>query len=196
MTKLKESYEPIKRALDDLPTDLSGFKGLAFQRLFEAAVEDARVATQRPMPPTAGTVVPGAQAHGSGRFQTFLTTEGISLDSLASVLDIEGGQVLARTPGNNKAESQRRIAALLALANAYKTGDFYVSRETLVDACKAHAAYDSANFASNMSSHQFNGSIVFLRDPNGGYRISRPGEAYLADVVRLLLSGKDGGSNP
>lgn len=193
MDRLKDSFEPIERLLRTLPEGLKKHEQIVFERLFEAALQDARGAL--PRAPPAGVPALPRVAPGVENFRRFVSDYGFTMDALANVVDVESGQVLARNLATTKSESERRIAALLALTSAYKTGEFAVTRDQLIDACKLNGAWDSANFASNMAA-DFNGSVIFIRDPNGGYKVSRPGEAYIAEVVRSLLPKTNGGASP
>jgi len=167
------------------------YQPIVFGRLLEVVIQDARVTRQpaKTEPPASGgapspTVTPDA---GNGRFAQFLRDYGISLETLANVIDLDSGVVLTRNLGTTKAEKTRRIAALLALVNARKSGAFIVGREELVRVCEENAAYDIANFARHMKGVEFNGAVVFT--PEGdGYKVSRPGEAFIADVIKGAMS--------
>jgi hypothetical protein len=190
MERLKTSLDPIDRILAELPGGLQPFKQAAFTRLFDEAVKDARLGSSA----EAGSSTERTAARGptNALFQKFLTDYKIDSSALSNIVDIESGQVLARTLHSTRSESQRRLAALLSVAAAHRTGDFAISRDQLVDACKAHGVYDSANFASNMTT-DYNGSVIFIKDlTSGGYKVSRPGEAYLAMVIRDLLPKSEG----
>ncbi len=174
------------------------YRVAVFERLLDAVLQDARgigvvrlsstspAAPPSPVAPPFGSSTSGPVTNGAGRFEQFLRDYSISRDALVNVLDLESGQVLTRNLGGNKATKQRKLAALHSLINAAKTGSFYVSRDELVKACSDNAAYDTSNFSANMKQFEFNGAVVFTPDENG-YKISRPGEAFVADVVKSSL---------
>lgn len=165
------------------------FRPIIFGRLLDVVIQDARNESgpQRKIGvPSAAPSSPARAANPS--FERWLTEFGVSLDSLANVVDLESGVVLARNLGSSKADKERHLAALLALVNAYKTGAFYVGREELARACEEHAAYDTANFARHMKGVEFSGATVFTPDGDG-YKVSRPGEAFVAEVVKSSLGG-------
>jgi hypothetical protein len=168
------------------------YQPILYGRLLEVVIEDARGAHSASPAMGAGAgrgTAPSTHAAdaGTGRFGQFLGDYSISLEALGNVVDLESGIVLTRNLGSTKAEKQRRLAALLALVNAHKLGNFFVGREELVRACDEHAAFDTANFARYMKGVVFNGAVVFTPEADG-YKVSRPGEAYIAEVVKGSLS--------
>jgi len=187
MTEIAQPTRKLLTLLDsmELPADL---RPIAFGQMFKVVLSEARGRTL----PLRAASEPGPAllpptARSGAKFARFLADYNLTLESLGNIVDFESAHVLARNLGSTKAESQRRLAAVLALVNAHNTGEFTVSREQLVGACKDHGVLDPTNFASNMSGVEFNGFGVFTRDPNGGYKVSRPGEAYVAEVVKNLL---------
>lgn len=189
LSRVRDAFEPIGEVVKALPNDLKPYSKETYLELLRATIQDARAGAVRALGPVGAAA---SAMSGEPIFQKFIGDYQFSIDALSHVVDLESSTVLARTPASTKSESQRRIAALLALSNAHKTGEFSVSREKLVDACKGHGVYDSANFAANMD-YTFKGSTVFTRDPDGTYKISRPGEGYVAEVVRSLLGASEGG---
>lgn len=169
----------------------AAYQPIVFGRLLEVVIQDARggwVSPKAAEAPPANRAASAGVETGSGPFARWLGDYAITLESLGNVVDLESGVVLTRNLGSSKADKERRLAALLALVNAHKNGAFYVSREELVRACEEHAAYDTANFARHMKGVEFNGATVFT--PEGdGYKVSRPGEAFVADVVKSSLGG-------
>lgn len=188
LDRLKERVPDINGALERVPAEC---RPVVYGQVFAAVMNE--VIGKGPHGPGLVTTPGRAQPSppGGGRWLRFLGEHGISADRLTSIVDLESGHVLARNLGGSRAETQRKLAALIALRNAFRTGEFTISREELVEVCKDHAVYDSSNFASNMAGVEFAGSVVFIRTELG-YRVSVPGEAYVADVVRNLLGSAGG----
>lgn len=144
---------------------------------------------------TLGPTIPSNSGPAGARFAKFVADYGLTAAALGNVVDFEGGHVLVRTLHPTTSESERRIGALLALINAQRTGEFEVDRSSLVKACEEHGVYDRPNFSGNFKDFEFNGSTVFLKTDNG-YKVSRPGEAYVADVVKALGSATGAEASP
>jgi hypothetical protein len=182
----------VKSALPDLKQVLEGvdppYKSAAFDRLFEVVLQEARGTPSG----KAHTLVAGfnpevvAAMNGPARFEQFLKHYSITGAALSKVVDFESGQILSRNLGQSKTEKTRAIAALLALLNARKTGGFTVSRDELVKVCEEHDTFDRPNFARHMAGAEHDGSKVFILDESGVYRVSVPGEAFVAEVVRAV----------
>jgi hypothetical protein len=130
--------------------------------------------------------------YGAGfpRYQNFITQHRIDEGDLALLLDFESGAVLVRDLGKQKADKQRKLAALVALRHCAITGDFDIPKEELIENCRTFDAYDSANFVRNMRTATFDGSRIFLEN-DGDWKLSAPGESFLADIVDDL-TGKVG----
>lgn len=188
MGRLKAILSEVRDTIGDLPHEL---QSAALQALLPEVIRDIR-GPQSGGGRTAGHHIDSSHSVISGplRFTKFLADYSISTESLNNVLDIESGHILVRNPASTKADSSRRLAALLSLVNAKKTGEFTVDRDTLVSVCEDHGVYDRANFSTHMKEFQFNGSVVFIKVDNG-YRVSVPGEAFVAFVVKTLGGGAE-----
>lgn len=185
--RLKANLGPVQETLEALPEAL---RSAALQIVLPEVIRDIRGPTaftqapERTVKAFATSVV-----SGPARFTKFLEDYGITAEILANVVDLDSGHILVRTLADTRAESTRRIAALLSLINASKTGEFAIDRDALVKACEDHSVYDRSNFTGHMS-FEYNGAVVFIREENR-YRVSRPGEAYVAYVVKGSRSTSD-----
>jgi len=142
----------------------------------------------------AGTGTPPATAGGAKpRLADFMKTYQLTLDDFARVVDLETGHVVTRNLGGSKSEGTRRLAVFLAVAQAAKTGEFRVSRSEHVKQCEENAVYDSANYSATMKETVHNGVSVFVLDGKD-WKVTRPGEGYIAAIVKAALQGNGGGA--
>jgi len=138
-----------------------------------------------PPSPTASTTKP--------RLADFMKAYQLSLDDFARVVDLETGHVVTRSLGGTKSEGTRRLGALLALAQAAKTGEFRVPRSDHVKQCEDNGVYDSANYSATMKDTVHDGVAVFVLDGKD-WKVTRPGEGYIALVVKSALQANLAGS--
>jgi hypothetical protein len=125
------------------------------------------------------------------RFTEFLEQQKLMLDDLANLYDAASGEVISRDIGAVKSEGQRKLAAVLSIMSAQKTGEFRVSRDAHNRACKLFGVEDSANYAYTMRNTQHEGVAVFVLDANRkDWIVTRPGQAYVATVAKSLLPRK------
>ena len=80
-----------------------------------------------------------------------------------------------------KAKKQVKLALLSGIADKHSGGRGLIARTTLVDYCKNHAAYDSANFSATMKRQK----DLFI-DADGGWMLTIPGEERALEVIEEL----------
>jgi hypothetical protein len=144
-------------------------------------------AASRQHPQGALTTESILRTDGNTAVERFCKSNSIDVDSLANVLDPDTGEILVTDLGRTTAEVERKIAALLAFSNLVKSGRLTVSRESLSATCKRFNAYDVSNFAGIIRDTSHSGATVFIRD-GSDWTVSKPGERYVADVIRELIT--------
>lgn len=127
----------------------------------------------------------GTVASTSAKYRHFLEQHGIEPAGLTQLLDFESGEILTRELGRNRAEVQRGIASLIALWHCAQDDEFTIPRDELDRHCTTFDALDE-HLARNLRRTIVDGSRVFI-EHEGNWRLSAPGEAYLARVIASLL---------
>ncbi len=122
----------------------------------------------------------------------FLERSGLDPNRIADLIDFDTGAILVSDLGKNKAERQRKIAALIALRSMLAGGEFKVPKDKLIEQCKHFDAYDPKNFASNMKTTVHNDARVFVQDQDG-WKVSGPGESFIVATVKGLRGIKNEG---
>jgi|GEM_PF-2870835 len=191
LKEVDDAIIPLMAVVNRVP---AGLQLPLFERLLDHVLRDARREVEQVVPlaprgamialPSSAVGTPPSPSESSAlRFEHFVRDYGVTPEMLANIVDFETGHVLTRSLGNAKADKQRRLAALLAVINAKRSGTFYVGKDDLVRVCNEHAALDTSNFTATMRRTVYKGAAVFSADENG-YRVSRPGEEFVADVIR------------
>jgi hypothetical protein len=129
---------------------------------------------------------PQSTRDGSRFTRQFLAPHGLPMYALDEIIDPKTGEILVHDLGRTKAEVQRRLGALLSLAHFVKEGVFIFPQVELVEKCRHYGVYDKDNFATTLKDASFNGGVVFVRDGES-WRVTKPGERYVANVVKLCL---------
>ena len=116
----------------------------------------------------------------------FLGPAGLTREALDSVLDLDTGEVLVTDLGRTGADIQRRLGGLLALYHFIKEGQFVLRQDELVNKCRRYGGVDTSNFTAYMRSAKFQGAAVFVQEGRDAWRVTKPGERFIADIVRTL----------
>ena len=119
----------------------------------------------------------------------FLEKYDLKLSQLNNLFYKENGHILPLYDDlktTRVAESQMRVALLLALRHALDTGDFECTVQAVRDDCEARKCYDVNNWGNNFKNNgtlfdfgTFNKSITTLR-------LSERGKKELADLISEL----------
>lgn len=166
------------------------YRSLCFEAVLKAwLAESKRSIAQRVGPseaPAQVTRQPGTLSLSRNpRFEHFVQNNKLTLEQVRSVVDLESGHVIARNLGSSGAERQRRIAALIGLWNASRSGAFEIPYGELISQCKEFNAFDTANMSTALRKTEEAGARVFIKDgPN--WKVTVPGEAYVARIVQEL----------
>ena len=120
---------------------------------------------------------------------SFLARNGVDKAMLERVIDLASGSILVRELGKSNADVVRKLAILMAIAEALRTGEPIVRKEALVEEAKHWSAYDSSNFARYLKNASYDGKRVFSITNSGDLRLTKPGEDYAAALVKELAAG-------
>lgn len=125
---------------------------------------------------------------GSDRVvREFLSPNGLNEADLETVIDMRSGEVLVHDLGKGSADVQRKLGGLVALFHFVKDGEFIFEQAELIEKCRRFGALDSKNFSANMRSASFNGVLTFAKEGASSWRVTKPGERYVAAVVRACV---------
>lgn len=120
----------------------------------------------------------------------FLEKHGLSIDHLNQLFYKEGNDLkplYEDLKTTKTAESQTRIALLLALQSAITTGEFVFNGETVRDECRIRKCYDPGNFTQNFKNNAalFDGFDKYVKSsPN--IRLSDGGREELSKLINEL----------
>lgn len=119
----------------------------------------------------------------------FLEKYDLKLSQLNNLFYKDNGQILPLYDDlktTRVAESQMRVALLIALRHALDTGDFECAVQAVREDCEARKCYDVSNWGNNFKNNgtlfdfaTFNKSITTLR-------LSEHGKKELADLISEL----------
>ncbi len=164
------------------------FQAIAFQLLLERVLKEfasPRLSEEHHPGNGDGTA---RVAHGTG---ASLSRLGMAKGDLGRLVDLETGEILVTRLGKTKSERQRKIAMLVAAFHYATEGKFRVPRTELMERCKHFDAYDSSNFTKPMKGTEAGGIRLFVEDKDD-WKISGPGESFVASTIKGLLTADNG----
>ena len=120
----------------------------------------------------------------------FLEKQGLMIDHLNQLFYKEADEVkplYEDLKTTKTAESQIRIALLLALHNGITTGEFTFNGETVREECRVRKCYDGANFSKNFKNKAalFEGFEKYDKG-SPGIKLSDSGRKELAELIKIL----------
>jgi hypothetical protein len=133
-------------------------------------------------------VAESSQAIGR-HLAAFFESHGLRPDTFEDLIDPQTGKVLVRDLGRTKRSIQQRLAVLLCLGHFANEGEFAVTQAELVEMCRHYGAFDAANFAKTMRTTMQDSISVFVKSGDS-WRLTRPGERFLADVIKSVVQPK------
>lgn len=184
---VEASIDRIAAIVERLPAEA---RGKCFELLMSRLLETTRP-SQEEMPTVAPTDATEKAERGPSTWQRFLSDHELTKQDVENFVELETGQPLLAVYPRTKAEAQRVVAALLALAHFYRDGEPIVPKDELVKQCKQLGIYDSANLMKNIRNTTTDKGVqVFTFDKGKKrWRATGPGYEYLAQVIKSR--GKD-----
>lgn len=136
----------------------------------------------------AGEDLPPTDLHVKAR--KFLEKFGLTIDHINQLFYKEGTEfkpLYEDLRTTKTAESQIRIALLLALHSGIRTGEFTFNGELVREECRIRKCYDPGNFSANFKNNTafFEGFDKYDKD-NPVIKLSDAGRKELADLVKSL----------
>jgi len=135
---------------------------------------------------TPSVIIPGPS---SQRFEIFLSENGLTVEEIGRVIDINSGAILTRNLGSSISDIQRKTAILIAVYHLFKDGELIIPKKELKEWCEKLGAYNVDNFARYMKTAEHDNIVIFV-DDKVGWKISAPGEKYLTKVIKELSKPK------
>jgi hypothetical protein len=111
---------------------------------------------------------------------------GLSIDDVRLLAEEETGELIPTNLGNGRAETEQRIAAIIAVQHLSTENRLWVPRSELKTACESFNVFSINHFAEYMSRAKVGANRVFVQVP-GGWTVTKPGEAYVTASVRELV---------
>jgi hypothetical protein len=133
--------------------------------------------------PVAGAAITTEQVVGKPRHD-FFTRQNIAEKEWQQVFHFDGTSysiIVSDLKERPVSKKQVRLALLLGIKGLLETGAPTIEKGQLIELCKQHAAYDSANF----SAHMKNQKNLFLPKGNN-WVLTKPGESQAAEVIKEL----------
>jgi len=131
---------------------------------------------------TSGNIIPKSNLE----FQNFIRHYGLDLNKINQVVDLDTGKIYTKKFGSSVASRQRQIAALIALTNCARNGQFVIQKEELRNQCEDLSSYDSKNFATNMKSTLTEKKAIVFDDKGDYWKVTPPGEEMISAIVKEL----------
>lgn len=192
-TLSKEDLVDRVRLAVEVSKEAGELRSIAFERILEALLrpggnvlvelpKEADVGGLETKPPAA----PPSSAAAPSAHASFFERHKVPLARLEELIELKTGQIIAVDLGDTITERHRKIAALIAARNAALSGQLTVPADQLKSQCEAFSIYDTDNTSTYVRKTEFGGARVFLREGKG-YKVSRPGEGYVASVLSQLL---------
>ena len=120
----------------------------------------------------------------------FLERYGLTLEDLNQVFYKDGDNILPLYEDlktTKTSECQLRIALMLALRTAIKTGEFTFNGEAVRSECQTRKCYDAANFASTFRRYaEFFDGLEKYESSAPTVRLSEGGRKMLSELVKTL----------
>ena len=114
----------------------------------------------------------------------FFTTHGVSMDLWARVFNFDGTSydiIVSDLKEKTKAKKQIKLGLLLGIKSLLETGTPTLSKDSLFELCKSHAAYDQANFAVYMKKHK-----NWFLQKGDAWTLTVPGMEEAVTVIKEL----------
>jgi len=184
---VEKSIDRITAIVERLPAEA---RGKCFELLMSRLLETTGP-SQEEMPTVAPMDLTEKAERRPSTWRRFLSDHKLTEQDVANFVELETGQPLLADYPPTKAEAQRVVAALLALAHFYREGEPIVPKDELVKYCKQLGIYDSANLVKNIRNATTNKGIhVFTFDKSKKrWRATGPGYEYLAQVIKSRGQG-------
>lgn len=140
---------------------------------------NASLAIEGVAPASAGAIVPSR----TPQFE-FFTRHNIGEEEWQRVFHFDGSSyslIVSSLKEKSVSKKQVKLALLLGAKALLETGEGNLEKAQLVELCKQHAVYDSANFATHMRRNK----NLFLPRGNN-WILTKPGEGQAAEVIKEL----------
>jgi hypothetical protein len=119
----------------------------------------------------------------------FMEKYSVSVAELNNLFYKEGQEIMPLYEDlktTRTAESQIRIALLLSLRNALRSGEFQVTVEAVRTECRDRKCYDAGNFAANFNNNRSLFDFDKYKKDATEVRLSEDGRKELAQLIKEL----------
>ncbi len=135
--------------------------------------------------PVGTTVAPREKPAQTVPTANFFEQNGISSEEYSRVFEYDGSScsiIVANLKDTAKSNKQAKLALLLGVKGLLETGDAHLSRDSLVELCEEHDAYDKTNFSKHMKGSR----KQWLLQRGDGWNLTVPGKKEAAQVIKQL----------
>jgi hypothetical protein len=174
LEKIKETLNDVVSIADSCPEK---YQVKCFEILLKASLAAEGVALA-----DTGTVVPGRAKHKPS--PEFFSRHNIVEEEWQKVFHFDGSSysiIVGDLKERSVSKKQVKLALLIGVKALLETGEGELDKAQLVELCKQHAAYDSANFATRMRKNK-----NFFLPKGKNWILTKPGESKAADVIKEL----------
>lgn len=182
---LKQVRADLKEILGIVAECDEPYKQKCFEILFSRAVNAVKVVPAASSEAGKG----GTEKHDKpklGRFQSFLSQYGITVEDLSRLVDLDTGDVLVTGLGDEKADVQRKLAMLVSIYHFAKEGELLVPKVELQKKCVEFGVYVPKHFVDHMKEAKWNKTVLFVK-VDAGWKVTSPASGYVAEFVKSLL---------
>lgn len=157
------------------------------QAFVSETLEKFKYIFERTLSPEPQQVAPPKVGPAATNEPAKVGSQGLNgLDAFSNVFDIQGDtiSILVSPPGTSMT-AQARSLILIYLFARFKQGAEPVPADDIKEQCKAHACFDSKNFAGHLKSQK---SHVTVTGTNSSMtaRLTVPGRKVAEDIVQAL----------
>ena len=126
---------------------------------------------------------PGAPVQAAPEV-AFFQQNDISPQEWSQVFDYDGSSysiIVVDLKEKPMSKKQIRLALLLGIKGLLETGEPYLSKDSLIELCREHDAFDATNFSKHMKRNK-----RWLVPKGEGWNLTVPGKKQAATVIKQL----------